>query len=308
MAPWARRVSFATILIVGAVAECWLIADLWRSTTHSPPGAVFAPAAQPFNADLTLLRPLFDPSTGSLNGILQVDTVATTASESSIEHVTLAVQDDSEGGASWFHLKGKTLDTFEIIKAPNAPALSAAAGRLNVALAAQTVRNEVWFPIDEYNVTLRADGCINSVAAGRACVGANNLRIARVAVQFADPAFQWESRMGGPSAVIFTLKRRPFERVISTIFLLMVIAFFAFLLFSPVKGSTQEVKDLFGKSLGFLGTLWAIRALLVPKTVTTFPNLVDYVTFGVFFAVFAVVLWRLVAHSATPEPEEKWVD
>jgi len=91
------------------------------------------------------------------------------------------------------------------------------------------------------------------------------------------------------------IRRKAFVRLVSAGLLAIAVAFFCFLLLPPGNPSPEKaVKDLMAQALGFVGTLWAIRAVMVPASVKIFPTLVDYVVLTLFVAVFVTIVVRYV--------------
>lgn len=107
-----------------------------------------------------------------------------------------------------------------------------------------------------------------------------------------DPDFvlgggSWDS---STKSVSFSLKRKPFLRIASLIFLGIGIAFVFYLV---GLNRQDELNEFMKGSLGFFGTLWGLRAILVPETIKVFPTLVDYVILGAFCCVFFLVAFRV---------------
>jgi hypothetical protein len=67
----------------------------------------------------------------------------------------------------------------------------------------------------------------------------------------------------------------------------MAVLFIVFLV------SYGDTKELFTGSLGFIATLWGLRALIVPASVAVFPTAVDYVVLGLYCLMFSILLFRL---------------
>ena len=95
-------------------------------------------------------------------------------------------------------------------------------------------------------------------------------------------------------------------RLMSLVFLVVALLFFVFLFSPPGGHSSANVNDLLARSLGFIGALWGIRALIVPSTVTIFPTLVDYSVLTIFSFVFLIIIFRVI--TLYKKEEGRWAD
>jgi hypothetical protein len=138
------------------------------------------------------------------------------------------------------------------------------------------------YPFDRYAVSLIPGGCINRPE----CLDTQvNLGFDKLTARGAQPALlpMWQEEGG----LTLVLARRPFIKHLAVVLAIMSTIFFVLLT------RVGEPKDLFAKSLGFYGTLWALRSLIVPSSVTAFPTYVDYFVLTLFGLAFAVMLHRL---------------
>jgi len=143
---------------------------------------------------------------------------------------------------------------------------------------------EGFYPFDKPTFKLSFMGCVNDGAD--VCAPGNQLLFKTVEIELADLDFIIDGDRAGLSAksVIFSLKRKLFIRGVSLLFLLISLLFLGYLF------RLSEPNDLMTKSLGFFGTLWGLRALLVPATVKVFPTAVDYAILGAFCVLFILIV------------------
>jgi hypothetical protein len=146
------------------------------------------------------------------------------------------------------------------------------------------------YPFDRYAVSLIPGGCVNE----RECLDSRvNLGFDTVIARAAQPALLPTLQNGHTLSLV--LARRPFIKHLALVLAIMSAIFFILLTL------VGEPKDLFAKSLGFYGTLWALRTLLVPNSVTAFPTYVDYFVLTLFGLVFAVMLHRVSTVEGVPQ-------
>ena len=272
--------------------EGWLLVDFLAVDRRKSPRANFNTPALQYDARVRIAQPVFDTTTVSLKAPLEVEIAALAESAPNIEHLTLGVQQAVLGDVMLHQIGEKQgLVTGEVIERPGGPPLSAASAHFTVVLAADPPdRGEVWFPLDRYRINAAIGGCANP-AVERQC-NFRNIRVTGIDVRFPDPAFEWSAAVIGENTVSFTLRRRAFERKLSLVVLICVLAYFYFILWAPLPKAAIANDVHFGKALALIAGLLGLRAFLVPKSVTTFPTLVDYVGFGLTIAVFATVLGR----------------
>jgi len=147
---------------------------------------------------------------------------------------------------------------------------------------------EIWYPFDSYQVVMAPQACINSLDG--TCGKSSKAQLAPISsfsVVIADSSLIGEVNrdLAKTDSYVLTLKRRFFVRMVSLIFLGVSVVFLIYL------GVAGDPKDLVPKSLGFFGTLWALRALIVPSAVTIFPTAVDF-SILIIFCVLFLVVWR----------------
>ena len=148
-------------------------------------------------------------------------------------------------------------------------------------------RQPILYPFDRYAMSLKIKGCVNSSAA---CLDEDNLFLRRIKIDFSalgiDPGFTIDSSVGPDGRLDLTLKRNGFLRLASMLIFVIALLFFGYLVF----GFKRD--DLFKGALGYFGALWALRSLIVPKAVTIFPTMVDYVILTIFCVLFVAVLFK----------------
>jgi hypothetical protein len=177
--------------------------------------------------------------------------------------------------------------------------------RLEVEVVPTRVRSLLLYPYDTYVVPLRFGICVTTLGdTVRDCLEPNVLLAENQLLS--DAEFELALSTDGNGDVL--LSRLGFVRVASLIFLIAASAFFAVVLWVPPGNGEGYFLDLFGKLLGFLGVLGVIRTFLVPRTITTFPLLIDYISLALFVAVFAMTGIRMLSMHGTARQEDKWVD
>jgi hypothetical protein len=161
------------------------------------------------------------------------------------------------------------------------PAVRMACGEISLAPAAPAMERR--YPFDRYDITLRPTGCVNLPD----CSNIRNAAFRRVVLSVADRQLVPDITTSSIGEVQFTLRRPLAIRVLSVIFLAMAVLFLWFLV------SYGDTKELFTGSLGFIATLWGLRALIVPPSVAVFPTAVDYAVLGLYCLMFSILLYRL---------------
>lgn len=161
----------------------------------------------------------------------------------------------------------------------------------NVEMLGGSGANEIWYPFDSYRISTSPQACINS-STGACYTGSKGVGVSIKSLTFtiADPNLKGELSVdpAHPGVYHLILKRRSFTHLVSIIFLGFSIIFLIYL------GFSGDRNDLLPKSLGFFGALWALRALIVPASVTIFPTSVDFAIFTIFGLLFLLVAFRLL--------------
>lgn len=186
---------------------------------------------------------------------------------------------------------------------PNKARTPTADLRLDIEIVPTRVRSLLLYPFDTYAVPLRFEMCVTSLNDGRGeCLGPNVSLTELLVTSEAE----FEIAPTGDGDVI--LSRLGFVRVASLIFLIAASAFFALVLWVPPTNAEGYFLELFGKLLGFLGVLGVIRTFLVPRSITIFPLLIDYISLVLFVGVFAMTGIRMIGMRKIAEKEHEWVD
>lgn len=160
----------------------------------------------------------------------------------------------------------------------------------DVELAIEIASDDLWYPFDGYTAELSLRGCINKVSPCdlRDSEPGLPIRFVRLRVEPGERHFvaTVDRIADGDQSVRLSLKRRFFLRVVSVLLAAMALVYIAFLVRS-------DPQDTMLKALGLFGSLWALRSLLLPPSITAFPTLVDFSVLAMFSVAFLVVLWRV---------------
>ena len=149
---------------------------------------------------------------------------------------------------------------------------------------------EIWYPFDSYRIVMAPVACINTLDG--ACGKSSQAQLAVISsfsVLIGDQNLTGKlvRDSAKPDTYVLTLKRRFFVRMVSVTSLLLSLAFLIYLL------AAGDPKDLVLKSLGFFGTLWGLRVLIVPAAISIFPTAVDFAILTIFCVLFIMVLGKL---------------
>jgi len=204
-----------------------------------------------------------------------------------INRVAVSFEEDPADHSHTFqycHLGDPCFTSFEEL-GPNGTTLSSATIKLDT-LKVRPLENvaEVFYPFDKLAFRLDFVGCVND--GPDACAQNDRIAFEDVRVELADADFivRADNSVSSRGRAAFFLQRKLFIRNVSLVFLLISVIFLSFL---PRSSNSAE---LMTKSLGFFGTLWGLRALLVPSTVKVFPTSIDYVILVEFCFLFLFIL------------------
>ena len=148
-------------------------------------------------------------------------------------------------------------------------------------------RHPLFYPFDQYRMAFDLHGCVNEDLG---CVQTDNLALSTLVVEYS--ALQVDANLVvGPPTVTddryeFSILRAGFLRLTTVILFVIALVFFWVLTVYFKKD------DVFKGALGYLGALWGLRSILVPRSVTTFPTLVDYTVLTLFCVLFVALLAR----------------
>jgi len=210
-------------------------------------------------------------------------TVSGARPEPEIGDLGFSLVRNGDGTTDWMRSSRCTREDGEIVNAPGAPAVPFAMLSCGeILLPTGDVIRERLYPFDSYTVVLRPRGCVNQ----NDCSSMNNATFRSVEIEVAD-------RRIVPSGwtldrdVIFALRRPLVIRVVSVLFLVIAVLFLFYI------WKITDIKELFGSSIGFFATLWGLRELIVPDSVTVFPTAVDYAVLALYTILFSIVLYQL---------------
>jgi hypothetical protein len=238
-------------------------------------------AERHFSASVVLSGVTYDRQTKSAAAQLSLEIKAINP-DLEVRQVSFSHQENPDRSRDVMNCSNEDSCLTEYEDDPKEPGKPVTAARIQFGLIhLQTAEKwaEIFYPFDESTFKLSLLGCVNEGL--EACKADNDLSFKTLTIEFLDPDFV----LTGDGAV-FSIKRKFFIRLVSVIFLIIGVVFFIYL----VKLSTT--KELMIGSLGYFGTLWGVRSLLVPETVKVFPTLVDYVVLSLFCFLFVLILVR----------------
>jgi hypothetical protein len=157
-----------------------------------------------------------------------------------------------------------------------------------VSVSAVVLADEVFYPFDAYRITLRPRICID-YGVDRGCTSQDrNVTVGRVELAVSDRTLEISPTIHDHDADRFHLsvRRRNFLRVVTGTFGVLATVFLFIL------SRLGKPEELVKGALGYFGTLWGLKALIVPSTVRVFPNVVDYTIFALFIVLFVILLLR----------------
>lgn len=157
-----------------------------------------------------------------------------------------------------------------------------------VTIPAQILGDEVFYPFDHYRVHLRPRICVNYDTARGCRAEVKNVAVKSVELNVSDRTLQIVPALeqGGPDRFSLSVRRKFFLRLVTGTFALLAS------LFLLVLTRLGKPEELVKGALGYFGTLWGLRSMVVPSTVRVFPTIVDYTIFGLFTVLFVVLLVR----------------
>lgn len=156
-----------------------------------------------------------------------------------------------------------------------------------VSLPVSSPKREILYPFDSYRINLDPRACANNPAGP--CIGkSDNASIVDLDLNLADPNLIADATLHpGGREVVVHLGRRLFVRIVSVVFLILSVAFLGYLV------RLTDAKDLLQKSIGFFATLWGLRILIVPPSITFFPTIVDYCILTLFCVLFLLIILKV---------------
>lgn len=302
---YSMKAALWLMRLGGGALICFLAADLMSSRRENE--ALVKLPKRPdrsFASRIELRDLVYQQSSGMMQGQLFVEMTARQA-ELDINHVTLSLTENGDIR----HFEGDEIEQYEI-RGEDQLFYSHAEINTPVEIPATPARSDIWYPFDVRSFTLLPLGCVNaSEEEGFLCSAPENLEISEIRSRVSAPGFTVEC-IDKTDKVVVVFRRNLFIRVIAVAFFVVAVLFFSFLLWPSKASPAANINDLLGKSLGFLGTLWGIRLLLVPASVGIFPTVVDYTVLMLFFAVFFIIVTRAGRLYSNPKPQEEkpWDD
>jgi hypothetical protein len=165
---------------------------------------------------------------------------------------------------------------------------SAAYACRGIILADAVQSKELLYPFDHYDAKLSFVVCANSEEA---CWKGSPYPVI-VASTRAEPRrtdhFVASFSALEKAAVTLRLERRPFLRIVTVLMFGIAVAFVGYMVMAT------DPKDTVTKSLSVFGSLWALRATILPDSIDVFPTVIDGAVLVMFSVVFVLVLVRAV--------------
>lgn len=228
----------------------------------------------------------------SVSGELAYTVCATTLGPD-IDRVDLGLQNDVNGdtkvvGFTSPDLKLESYGSLEWLKNPDGKPKGQVA--MHPKLVAREISPSVYYPFDSYAFDLAILACANCSDV-KAWIP-NRIATKELEVSISDQYFAI-FRAGGDSAISsdagtrYVLRRPFFVRWVSVWVGVFLLFFLIYLL------QLSDSKDLLVKSLGYFGTMWAFRQLIVPTAIAIFPTAIDYWILLLFSILFIVVTCRV---------------
>jgi hypothetical protein len=282
--PWLGRLNRLVAVLI-AVAVCVIVSI--DALGHSVPSSDFQwqPATSPAaRVTFRLLDAKYDHVQRAVVGTLEADVTAGQAE--TIEHVALAHTVNTDQTIDWISFaKCKPEFATSMLASGERGQESASLRCGTVTLPVDDSRSERWYPFDLYAVTLTPMACLNQPDG---CLDAGpNTSPAVFSIRLADRTLRVSVTRRDDGRLRILLSRPAFLRSVTILFFVMSVFFLGNL------ATTPNATEFFGKALGFFGTLWALRSVLVAKTVETFPTVVDLAVISLFALVFAAALYRV---------------
>jgi hypothetical protein len=246
----------------------------------------------PFEGELSMLLLASRLSPPELQARMKLVVRATTASQD-IKHVACSLwQNPSQESRTWEHFtpESEGATEFEIIPSNSGTHLDSLEIERETTVPVEATNPPLLYPFDQYQATISAECCVN---AEPPCSQASRLALRTLHLDYSALALNPGLRpsLKEQSGVLrLILNRLPTFKIVSIALLVVAILFLIYLFVIP-KGD-----DLLKGGLGYFGALWALRGLIVPKEVTVFPTVVDYVVLilfcTLFLGIFAKTMWN----------------
>jgi hypothetical protein len=254
-------------------------------------------AARPFEGEAEIRITAYEPTHHELSADLIFKVEAVDATHEIQDLAYSLTEDWVAEERSWRY--PVSAQHFERTRAGSDVVVDALEITEKLSLPIETVRQPILYPFDRYRLDLSIRACANS--GGNACLGNDNLFLKKLSIDYSalgfEPGLVVESGPPNEERLSFYLKRNNFLRLASLLLLGAALCFFFYLVF------LYRGDDLLKGSLGYFGALWALRGLIVPKSVTLFPTAVDYIVLTIFTVLFFVLFFSMIrGRKETPKP------
>lgn len=293
--PRRRRLSVGAAVLVGAGAALalgWLLVqDLYLARPQSVQALEFEAQSREYQGELSLSGVAFDHDrltlTATVSGRIRRPADRGVAPERAPIWIGIGADLTRLDCTSWW---GE-----EEFTTPRLDKMEFNCG--SVSLPAEAETDEVFYPFDEYTVALRPRLCVD-VNSNTGCTPeARNVDLRRVELRVSDRTLQISpdvNAAAGPDGLHIGVRRKRFLRTVTATFGGFACAFLW------VLARLAKPEELVKGSLGYFGTFWGLKSLIVPSTVRAFPTVVDYVIFSLFSLLFLLLLirWWLIEKEA----------
>jgi len=245
-----------------------------------------------YHGKLQLLNVKYDLQAHKIKTDIRLELGAT--NNAPINSVSFSpIERGNKQGRSWLLSAAQDckMETFDRSEGGSKPVSVATFDCPDLMLTDRVSAQEIWYPFDSYEMPIYPRACVNN--SGGACTGKDNTAIDAFEAIVADQNFVGvlDNNKSTPGGYTLTLSRKFFVRMVCVIFLVFSLIFLIYLV------TAGDVKDLLPKSLGFFATLWGLRNLIVPSSITVFPTIVDYCILTIFCLLFLLVFMKLYPRS-----------
>jgi hypothetical protein len=277
-----KRAALAVLVILLAVFIGLALYDIAANRGRRQVETFLNPASSLYQAIVRLDGLRFEPASGLVTVNATYSIVGGAATAPDVGGFLLAYQRDA-GGSNWTYYDSSNPGYTTGETGEGFPKAGISEPRTFVT---REVRRGVYYPFDEYSFELSPRACVNSRDLCADVVNAREIDITMNEQHlFISDDFPEGSGQGKP--IRYALQRSFFVRWVS----IWVSAFlFIFLLYLIGLG---DLKDLLPKAVGYFGTMWAFRQLIVPSAITIFPTAMDYYILMLFGILFIVVTYRV---------------
>jgi hypothetical protein len=291
------------VWLVSSVVILVLLAGFFSSlsesqvSTHSFPPPTDRPKS--FEGGIAITVKSYDPARHELTASADI-TIAATDAVTDINNLFISLgQRPGSEEQTWKRFKLHDPNVVHQEQADKSRNINVDAIQVadSLSLPVDVVRSPLLYPFDKYETDLAIEGCVNS--PGDACLTTDNLYFKTISIDYSaltlEPGLTLDESVGDEGHLSYTIRRNEFLRLSSGLLFGVAVLFFGYIVF------IYKDKDLLKGALGYFGALWALRGLLVPKSITVFPTLVDYVVLTIFIILFVAVFAKSVAGDSSKE-------